>query len=359
MEIVQSDDLAQGADVLSSIPTITSEEELNNLLGEQKGEEKAPAPKQQEQKPANPSAIGEAADTDSEDTKEEDQQQEEQPVEYPTLLHYLDQKFEFGLNLEGVNELTKEQEAEALEGIIERMTEGVNAKLSEYQELESYLQDPEIQEVLRAKQEGKSLKDLYNGFASSPDGMDDNDLAIKDFKKRFPKSPEEAIQSMVDSLKQNGQFEPFVKSLREQLAEEQGLEQQRMAEQAKREEQEQAARYQEEVRRYENYLQGINQVYGVPLNKEMKEAVFQITTVRDKDGMTALDYALQSDEGTVLAALGVAFMKDMIQNSASIQKNRARSRVMDKIFDSPEKLQSSGGRVTADDPYDPSILNRF
>jgi hypothetical protein len=359
MEIVQSDDLAQGADVLSSIPTITSEEELKNLLGDQKAEAK-PAPVQQEEKkPANPNAIGNAVDSDADDSQEGETNQEEAPVEYPTLLHYLDEKFEFGLNLDGVNQLTKEQEAEALEGIIERMTEGVNAKLSEYQQFEAYLQDPEIQEVLRAKQEGKSLKDLYNGFASSPDGMDDNDLAVSDFKKRFPKSPEQAIQSMVDSLKQNGQFEPFVKSLREQLAEEQSLEQQQEAEAAKREEEQQAVRYQEEVQRYQNYLSGINQVYGVPLNREMKEAVFQITTIRDKDGMTALDYALQSDEGTVLAALGVAFMKDMIQNSASIQKNRARSRVMDKIFDNPEKLQSSGGRVTADDPYDPSVLNRF
>ena len=221
------------------------------------------------------------------------------------------------------------------------------------------LQDPEIQEVLRAKQQGKSLKDLYNGFASSPEGMDDNDLAVSDFKKRFPKSPEQAIQSMVDSLKQNGQFEPFVKSLREQLAEEQSLEQQKASENAKQQEEQSRLREQEELQRYSQYLGNINQVYGVPLNEKMKEAVFQITTERDSQGLTALDHALQSDEGVVLAALGVAFMKDLIQNSASIQKNRARSRVMDKIFDSPEKLQTSGGQGIDVDPFDPNVLNRF
>lgn len=362
MEIIQGEDgLAQGADIMSSIPTIDSEEQLNELLGTQSQKESVqPGVQksvQQEQKAQNPNAIGEPADMDTDEREEETQ--EEGNTEYPTLLHYLDEKFSFGLNLEDVKDLTKEQEAEALEGLIERMTEGVNAKLSEYQELEALLQDSEIQEVLRAKQEGKSLKDLYNGFASSPEGMDDNDLAVSDFKKRFPKSTDTAIQSMIDSLKQNGQFEPFVKSLREQLVEEQGLQEQQKAEQSKREMEQRAAQEQEELARYGQYLNNINQVYGVPLNSDMKKAVYDITTVRDNQGMTALDYALQSDEGTVLAALGVAFMKDLIQNSASIQKNRARSRVMDKIFDSPEKLQTSGGQGIDVDPFDPNVLNRF
>jgi len=357
MELVQEDGLAQGADILSSIPTIDSEEQLNELLGNQPAEEKKQESQQEVPKKQNPNAIGEPANMDTDEQQEE--QTEEKQTEYPSVLHYLDEKFEFGLNLEGINELTKEQEAEALEGIIQRMTEGVNAKLSEYQEIEAMLQDPEIQEVLRAKQEGKSLKDLYNGFASSPEGMDDNDLAVSDFKKRFPKSSETAIQSMVDSLKQNGQFEPFIKSLREQLQEEQGIQEQQKAEMAKREQEERAVREQEELQRYGQYLGNINQVYGVPLNDKMKEAIFQITTVRDNEGFTALDHALQSDEGVVLAALGVAFMKDMIQNSASIQKNRARSRVMDKIFDTPEKLQSSSGRGVDIDPFDPTVLNRF
>lgn len=359
MEIIEGDGLAQGADILSSIPTIDSEDQLKELLGQQnQAEPKAkPQPEAQEAKTQNPNAIGEPANMDTDEQPEE--QAEEQGSEYPSVLHYLDEKFQFGLNLEDVKDLTKEQEAEALEGLIERMTEGVNAKLSEYQEIEAMLQDPEIQEVLRAKQEGKSLKDLYNGFASSPEGLDDNDLAMSDFKKRFPKSSETAIQSMVDSLKQNGQFEPFIKSLREQLVEEQGLQEQQKAEAQKREMEQQAAKEQEELQRYGQYLNNINQVYGVPLNPDMKKAVYEITTIRDNQGMTALDHALQSDEGTVLAALGVAFMKDLIQNSASIQKNRARSRVMDKIFDSPEKLQTSGGQGVDVDPFDPTVLNRF
>lgn len=361
MEIITGDDNVQGTGVIASIPTIESEEELKQYLGNEPAPEAQKPQEEAPKKQQDPNAIGDSAfEAEEVEEKEKSEETEESPSkEYSTLLHYLEDKFEFGLNLEGINELTKEEEAEAIEGLIERMTEGVNAKLSEYQEVENLLQDPEIQEVLRAKQEGKSLKDLYNGFASSPEGMDDDVLAVNDFKKRFPKTSEEAIQGMVDSLKQRGQFEPFVKSLREQLAEEQSLEQQKKADEAKRQAEEQSAREKEELQRYSQYLGNINQVYGVPLNREMKDAVFQITTVRDKQGMTALDHALQSDEGVVLAALGVAFMKDMIQNSASIQKNRARSRIMDKIYDTPEKLQSSGARGQAEDPYNPEVLNRF
>jgi len=69
---------------------------------------------------------------------------------------------------------------------------------------------------------------------------------------------------------------------------------------------------------------------------------------------------LQSDEGLVLATLGLTYMKQLIQNGASIQKNRARGRVMDKIFETPDKLQSGGSRGNqGEDPYDPSVLNRF
>jgi hypothetical protein len=340
---------AQGATILSSVPTIESEEQLNEILSNQQSEEGTPAQKQQPQ--------NEQIESDNEDGLDDQYQQE--ATEYPTLLHYLDEKFQFGLNLQAVNELSKEQEAEALEGILERMTEGVNSKLDEYSEIEQMLQDPEIQEVLRAKMEGMSLVDMYNGFAASPDWMDDDTLAITDFRNRFPKSNDETIQSMVDSLKQTGQFENFVKSLREQLVEEQSLYQQQMEQQAQQEAEQQAIREQEEIQRYTEYLGNIDNVYGVPLNQEMKEAVFEITTVRDNQGMTALDHALQSDEGVILAALGVAFMKDLIQNSASINKNRARSRVMDKIFDTPEKLQSGTGRMDDSDPYDPGVLNRF
>jgi len=340
---------AQGATLLSSVPTIESEDQLNEILGKQQSEEGTPAQKQQPQN----------EQVESENEEGLDEQEQEQATEYPSVLHYLDEKFQFGLNLQDVNELTKEQEAEALEGILERMTEGVNSKLAEYSEIEQMLQDPEIQEVLRAKMEGKSLADMYNGFAASPDWMDDDTLAMTDFKNRFPKSSDETVKSMVDSLKQTGQFENFVKSLREQLAEEQSLYQQQMEQQEQQEAEEQAIREQQEIQRYTEYLSNIDNVYGVPLNQEMKEAVFEITTVRDNEGMTALDHALQSDEGVILAALGVAFMKDLIQNSASINKNRARSRVMDKIFDSPEKLQSGTGRMDDSDPYDPGVLNRF
>jgi len=340
---------AQGATILSSIPTIESEEQLKEVLGN--NTEETPAQKEQ---PANSSEQPQ----DSEE-QEREEYNDQEAVEYPSVLHYLDNKFELGLNLEGVNELTKEQEAEALEGIMERMTAGVNEKLAEYSEIENLLQDPEIQEVLQAKMQGKTLADMFNGFSQSPEWMDDDTLAVSDFKSRFPKSSDETIRSMVDSLKQTGQFEPFVQSLREQISEEQSLYQKQAEEQAQREAEESAAREQEEIQRYTQYLGNINQVYGVPLSQEMKEAVFEITTVRDNQGLTALDHALQSDEGVILAALGVAFMKDLIQNSASINKNRARSRVMDKIFDSPEKLQSGTGRMDDSDPYDPSVLNRF
>lgn len=349
---------------MTGFNTIESEEDLKKYLGSEK-EEPPAKEKGETKKQPDPSNIGDEGEEEVEPKLDEDGEGEEgksndKPVEYDTVLHYLNEKHNLGLNLEEVKELSKEQEAEALDSLIERFTTGVNTALEEYQYIEGLLQDPEVQEVLRAKHEGKSLRDLYSKFSSSPEGMDDESLALQDFKKRFPKSPDEVVKGMVDSLKQNGQFEPFVKSLREQIAEEQSLEQQKSAEEEARKAQEDAAREQEELTRYAQYLGGVNAVYGVPLTQEMKEAVYQMTTVRDEKGLTQLDHALQSDEGLVLATLGIAYMKQLIQNGASIQKNRARGRVMDKIFETPDKLQSGGNRGNqGEDPYDPSVLNRF
>ena len=373
------DDVTQGEDVMSGMAVIDSEEELQRYLKGNQGakpEAETPeTPKPEAKKPAETKKpVSPFAAPDAEEEEEEPgEEKEKKPVteapqgtgddgevpEFPSVVHYLNDRHKLGLNLQGFDSMTKEQEAEALDSVIEKMTEGVNTALEEYQYIETLLQDAEIQQVLRAKQEGKSLRDVFAQFSSSPEGLNDDALALQDFKKKFPKSPEEAIQGMVESLKKNGQFEAVVRSLREQHVEEQSLESARAEQEAKRKAEEDAARDAEDVQRYAQYLSGLPAVYGIPLTQDMKENVFEMTTARDKKGLTPLDYALQSDEGTVLAALGVLYMKKLIQDGSSIQKNRAKGKMMDRIFETPDKLQSSGGRGAQEDQYSPDLLQKF
>jgi hypothetical protein len=190
--------------------------------------------------------------------------------------------------------------------------------------------------------------------------MSDDALAMNEFQKRFPKSSEEAIQGMVDSLKKSDQFESFVESLREQTVEEQSLAQQKAEEESKRQAELDRINEEKEIQRYSEYLGGLTDVYGVPLTNEMKETIFDITTSRDEKGMTKLDTYLQSDEGLVLATLGIAYMRDMMQNVASLQKNRVKSKFMDKIFSNPDKLQGGGSTGNdGEDLYEGKILDRF
>lgn len=360
----------QGTDILGNMPTIQSEDELKKYLG---GNQQEPAPdaaaEEAKKKAAEPAAAQKAKDLnvdplttpavkegdDSDETGEGKDEEDQPPVEYPTVLHYLNEKHELGLNLAEIKELSKEEEAEALDGLIARMVEGTNAALEQYGHINVLLQDPEVQEVLRAKQEGKSLKDLYSQLAASPTGMADDALALQNFKKQYPKATDEAVQGMVDALKKSGQFEPFVQGLREQLAEEQRLTQQQQAETEKKRAEEEALKEQQEVEQYAQYVSSIPSVYGIPLTKEMKEAIFDITTARDQKGFTKLDYALQSNDGLILAALGIGFMKQMIANGASIQKNRSKGRIIDRILTSPEALQSSGGGGRSQDAEDEII----
>lgn len=356
----------------NTIPTIQNEEELNALLGitpskeEPKPGEGKGAPKKEE-KPAG-GAFNTGKGKGSEEGKEgeeegeqgEEDGKEKSVTEYPSLVHYLNDRHELQLNLEGMDNMSIEQQAEAIDEVLVRMVNGVNSSMSEYQYIETLLADPEVNSLLRAKAEGKGLQDLYTQFSQTPLSLDDEQLVLKDFKTKYPKSSEEAIRGMVDALKKNSQFETHAKTLREQYQEEQSLSQ---AQAKQRQEAEAKARVETEARElkeFSDYLGTINDVYGVPLTPEMKQGITQVATVRDEEGLTYLDRALQSDDGVILAALGIAYMQQLIQNAGSLQGNRKNAKFVEKLFKTTEKLQGgSQGSSQQEDQYDPALLNRF
>lgn len=370
-------------DTLGNIPMIETEEDLLALTKGNGVPPASPAPGAKPagtaaQKPSapvvkrkDPTVIGDPLAPEKEEDEEEEPSNEgkeenqegndadKKPSDYPSMVHFLNEKHGLQLNLDG-EEFTPERQAEVMDEVLTRMTQGVNSHLEEYQYIETLMTDPEIQAVLKAKSEGKGLKDLFTQFAGTPITLGDDDLAIKDFKVKYPKATEEHVRGMVDSLKKNGQFDTFVKGLREQLTEEQSFSEAKTREDAEKQTKLQAEQERQEVAEYTSYVSALRDVHGVPVTPDMKKAVVEMATKRDAKGNTYMDLALQSNEGLTLAALGIAFMRDMIANSASLHGNRKNAKFMDKVFKTPDKLQSggsSGEKENEDESL--ALLNNF
>jgi NAD(P)H-dependent FMN reductase len=362
---------------IETLPVIETEEELLAMIGEQP---KADTKKEEAKPAAKPAAkkvnvIGdniEDGDLENEDGSgkegkedgEEGKDGGKKLSSYPSMIHYLNEVNELGLNLSAEDKFTEDEQAEVVSEMYRRLVDGTNQALrekqQEYKQIEAMLQDEDFRLLVEAKREGKSLKDLYSKFAESPLAVNDDVLAAADFKKRYPKSSNEAVNAMIDSLKKSGQFEPFVQGLREQYQEESKLQTEKEKQLADQTRVQQAAKAQEDLKNYASFLGNLTNVHGVPITNEMKDTIWNISTQADENGQTELDRLLQSDEGTVLASIGVALLKDLITGAGSLTGNRKNNKLMSKLFDSADKLQSSGsGAKTETDDEDYKLLNNF
>lgn len=372
---------------IETLPVIETEEELQKYLGSDDDGAKPAAQQQQQQQqnqqqqqqqqkaaaPKKPNVIGEFPNDGDEgnagagaddDGNDDGQQGKSEYSKYPSLVHYLNDVNELGLNIDKEEQFSPEQQAEIVSELYRRLVDGTNQALrqqqQEFKDVAAMMTDPEFAELIEAKKAGKGLKDLYQKFAQSPISASDDALAVNDFKKRYPKSSEEAINAMVDSLKKSGQFDSFVKGLREQYEEDSraALElEKKTLEQRKIED---AKKAQQELQTYASYLGNLTHVHGVPITDEMKDTIWQISTQADENGQTELDRLLQSDEGTVLASIGIALLKDIVAGAGSLTGNRKNNKLMSKLFDSADKLQSGGSGAkteTNDDDY--KLLDQF
>lgn len=375
----------------NAIPTIETAEELETLLegsdaedqdedaeeeGESQGDEKQKAPvqkkepkkeqqpeKQQKAEEKKEKSIFNQEDPSVKKKEEDAEEEEEEPDEdkhYSSMIEYLNEKHALNLNLKELPpDLSREQEAEVISNILHRMTQGVNHALAQYSQIEQLLQDDEVRIVLQAKSQGKSLKDITAEYQKTIQGMSSDELVADDFKKRYPTVKPEIIAKMVDSAKKSGEFDEIAESIREARKAEEiesakhriELDKQQLA--AKEQER------QQNIHEFQQKLGAVKNVYGIPLDDQMRAEIFAAATQRNEQGLTYLDEALQSDEGILLATLGLLHLEKLINAKASIKANKRTKNFMDRVFDTAERLQSSSGKGKTDDDTDIELINRF
>ena len=279
--------------------------------------------------------------------------------EFDNTLAYLNKEHELGLNLAEIpEEMTREQEAEAISGIIGRMVEGVNQQVAQYEDIKQLISDPEVASFIAAKAEGKTMVDFVSQYAGRPEGMGDETLAMDELKIKLPHLSDEDITAQVQSMKDRDKLEDFatkVRSERETLAIEKAeFEKNNVALQEQEKEKVRIA----EVEDFNQFMTSQKDIYGIPLNTEMKKQIFGAATQPDKDGETYLEKALQSNEGVLLATAGLLHMDRLMKGYASLDVNQRKKSFMDTLFDSPDALQSASSEHKQEG-FDMDAANQF
>lgn len=291
------------------------------------------------------------------DSGEEEEDTEEE--EFTNVVDYIDKEFNLGLNTKELPEnMTREQEAEMVAEILRRADSGYRARLNEYKTLNELLKDKEVAEFLRFKKEGKTLKDIASVYATESSTAPDDVLVSRHIKKMYPSMTDAEVAEEIQDLKTKNKLEKRAASAREYFKGEDTAEQVRK-ERIKQEAEAQAeTEYKQDVARFGNFLQNTQKVYGITITPQMKKQVFAAVTARDEEGLTQHDRMLQSDAGVFLSSLGLMYMKDLLRNGTTKKANEAKKNFKDRLFSSPDKLQS-GSEAKHEPEINMDIANQF
>ena len=361
---------------------ISSEEELLKYLGDESNanaadkEDNAGNENNEGEAPEDKSVLGgdlpimgkdnlagiageqmDAAGGDAEDKKEEPdgEKKEEEEAEFSNIIDYLDKKHNLGLHTEQLPEdLDRAQEAEIVADLFEKMATNAEKQIREFQEVAELLEkDPEVAAFLEAKKQGATLRDFVEAVAQSAEGLGDEDIIKINLKNQYPNMTDEEIKDVIEGYKEKGVLPKMAESARQLLKETE-------ANRKQYEEQKEAQEYEQSVQQLGKMLQSTTNVYGVPLDDEKKRDVFIAATQRDPEtGLTYLDQALQSNEGVIMATLGVLHMQDLMKAYASVNTNKRSKRLIEKLFADPLDLQSNSPDNLEAPKFDPKAANSF
>lgn len=334
------------------------EEEIDEVTGEPKKKPTAPAKQPRDKKkpvitdPNHP-------DYKLPESLEDEPEEEEEDEEYSNVVQYLNSEYDLGLNLKALPEnMTREQEAEAVGTIFKRLNDGVQAKLAEYQHIDELLEDPETAAFLEAKKAGKTLKDIAAAYIGSSEGAPDDVIVARHIKVMYPTLTDAEIQEEIKTLRDGKKLDKRASAARDYFKA-QDAATATQAEQARLQQIEQEKiEYQQSVNQFAGFLNKTSKLYDIPITPQMKKAVFEAVTKRDKDGLTLHDKALQSDAGTFLSVLGMFYMKNLIQNGTTLKANKKNRDFKESLFDSTEKLQRSSEAQQEPD-FNAELANQF
>lgn len=366
---IETQDDYTGAGV-EGMEYIENEEQFEKFMLGQNDEEKDEESSEgkritvEEDESGNEEGEGQEENEEGEEEEEDDgEQSSEAAPNYPTMLHYLNDRFDLQLNVDKIPaDLDPETQAETIGDMMERMQRGVRERLSQYDDVRKVLQDEEVAAFIVAKQEGKTLRDYALEFASSTDGMDDEQLILEELKLTMPGATDDQRRKVLEGLRNTDAITDTADTMRKARTERENKMRQQEEIQRQQQEEQNQLNLQQEIQQFGNYVSRVKDVYGVPMTDKMRREVFEFTTKQDGEGLTQFDRYTQSDEGLLLAAMGVLHMQQLIGGGKTTVKNSVKKSIFDTLAGDPSELQSSGGDKSSkskNNTDDIAAINRF
>lgn len=318
----------------------------------------------QKDKTTPPATGAPASETPpAKEKKEGEEGNEDEGKEHKSIVHYLND--EFKLNLPGIDKLPEEfspaEEAEMVAEIFRRVQVGINSKLAEYKEIDTVLQDEEVKNFVKAKLEGKTLKDYVQEYAVSTQGLPSEAIASKYLKSTNPSATDEDIKELINTYREKGKLEKLETDARKYFQTKDAADAQLKEAKTKADADEARVAREQDLLSFRQFLGAVKEVApGVPVDDKMKKEVFTAATqiVDQKSGMTWLDRALLTDKGVFLATMGILHLEKLLNGKQTTEVNKRNARLANTLFDTPDKLQS-GSSAGGEKDFDASIANQF
>lgn len=362
-------EIATQAAESTEIGEITSEEELNKLLNpDDKSKSKEDGEESHSLIDENGNLIPIKELTEEEKKAEEEEKklklEEEEKnkgteKEYDNMVQFLNEKYDLKLNLEQLPEdLSREQEAEVVSGLYDKVVQSANTRLAEYQRIDEILKDQEVKDFIAAKKDGKTLKDYAIQYAGSTAGKSDEEIVKDSIKRQFPTMSDEDVEDTLGGYRERNKISKMAEIARATSIENEKSDD--LAKEKVRKDQEKVDEDTrlEDVNNYRTYINNIKGVEGIPIDVKMKNELFVAATQTDEKGLTYLDKALQSDAGILRATLGLLHLERLIKAGKTTDKNLQRADLIDKLLTDPKELQNSSN-VQHSDGFDPAAADSF
>ncbi len=359
------------------IGEITSEEELLGYLTPEEASEIKPS----EEKPSEerlpvvaakededddidlesglPKSVLAAVNGHPEDTPEDKSTDKPKEQEFNNLVEFINDRYDLKLNIDTLpKDMSREEEANLVGELYDKVVDGANVKVNEFRDIQETLKDKEVANFIAAKRDGKTLKDFVTEYAESTMGKSDEEIVKDSLKSTAPNMSDEDINEVVQSLKEKGKLEIMATEARKKIVADEELVK------ADKEKSDIAQTEQDkkdmlvEVQNYTDYVGKIANINGVPLDSKMRSELIVAATQPDKDGMTYLERALQSDLGVIRATIGLLHLEKLMDATKTTNKNRVRNNLMEQLIADPKELQSSSTVETTEE-FNADIANSF
>lgn len=292
------------------------------------------------------------------ETKEENDETQEGDSDategdFANVVDYLNTKHELGLNVDALPEdMTREQEAEIVADLFDKVAGNAQSQLNEFSEISKILEDQEVRDFIEAKRSGKTLQDYVKVMSGTPDGMSDEAIITNQLKGQYKDMTNDEVKDLVANYKDKGMLGKMAATVRSNMKENEQY-------QFEANEKEAQADYDNNVKHVGSLLENTADIYGVPMTDKIKKNVFLAITQRDDEGMTYLDKALQSNDGVIMATLGLLHLKDLMSAKTSTDTNKRNKKLVDKLFSNPKDLQSSNVHTENISDFDSNLANSF